>query len=67
MITEVEQEKDKQKIELVTNERDILGTQLIRRKEELELLYKKIKIFTSTLQKEKNNINNVLGMLIFLK
>ena len=45
MITEVEQEKDKQKIELVTNERDILGTQLIRRKEELELLYKKIKIF----------------------
>ena len=33
------------------NERDILGTQLIRRNDELALLYKKIKIQHSTLNK----------------
>jgi predicted RNase H-like nuclease (RuvC/YqgF family) len=36
---------------MVINERDILGTQLIKRNEEVELLYEKIKIQTSTLQK----------------
>merc|ERR1711943_71761 len=35
----------------VTSERDILGTQLIRRNDELALLYEKIKIQQSTLQK----------------
>merc|ERR1712146_528307 len=35
----------------VISERDILGTQLIRRNEELALLYEKIKIQQSTLQK----------------
>merc|ERR1711998_629329 len=35
----------------VINERDILGTQLIRRNDELALLYEKIKIQQSTLQK----------------
>ena len=33
------------------NERDILGTQLIRRNDELALLYEKIKIQQSTLNK----------------
>jgi hypothetical protein len=33
------------------NERDILGTQLIRRNDELALLYEKIKILQSTLSK----------------
>ena len=34
---------------MVINERDILGTQLIRRNDELALLYEKIKILQSTL------------------
>ena len=36
---------------MVINERDILCTQLIKRNEELQLLYEKIKIQSSTLQK----------------
>lgn len=35
----------------VINERDILGTQVIRRNDELALLYEKIKIQQSTLSK----------------
>ena len=35
----------------VINERDILGTQLIRRNDELALLYEKLKIQMSTLRK----------------
>jgi hypothetical protein len=34
---------------LVLGERDILGTQLIRRNDELALLYEKVKIQQSTL------------------
>ena len=53
VITEAEQEKHKQKkdYEMVINERDILGTQLIKRNEELQVLYEKIKIQQSTLDK----------------
>ena len=53
VISEAESEKQKQKkdYEMVINERDILGTQLIKRNEELELLYEKIKIQKSTLKK----------------
>ena len=36
---------------MVVAERDILGTQLIKRDEELQLLYEKIKIQKSTLKK----------------
>eukprot|EP00931_Biecheleriopsis_adriatica_P034658 TRINITY_DN199_c0_g1_i1.p1 TRINITY_DN199_c0_g1~~TRINITY_DN199_c0_g1_i1.p1 ORF type:complete len:880 (-),score=313.67 TRINITY_DN199_c0_g1_i1:69-2465(-) len=52
-IQEAEQERQKQLKELegVIGERDILGAQLIRRNEELALLYEKIKIQQSTLQK----------------
>jgi chromosome segregation ATPase len=52
-IQEAEQEKQSQQKEYegVISERDILGTQLIRRNEELALLYEKIKIQQSTLQK----------------
>jgi hypothetical protein len=35
----------------VVNERDVLGTQLIRRNDELALLYEKIKIQQTTLNK----------------
>ena len=38
-------------IKQVISERDILGTQLIRRNDELALLYEKIKIQQSTLTK----------------
>lgn len=53
VITEAEAEKQKQRkdYEMVINERDILGTQLIKREEELSLLYEKIKIQQSTLKK----------------
>lgn len=49
----VEQERMKQKkeYEMVINDRDILGTQLIKRNEELASLYEKIKIQQSTLAK----------------
>ena len=69
VITEVEQEKAKQKkeLELVTNERDILGTQLIRRKEELDLLYEKIKIHDSTLKKGEEQYKQRLGDINILK
>eukprot|EP00928_Gymnodinium_smaydae_P079977 TRINITY_DN63790_c0_g1_i1.p1 TRINITY_DN63790_c0_g1~~TRINITY_DN63790_c0_g1_i1.p1 ORF type:complete len:871 (-),score=303.32 TRINITY_DN63790_c0_g1_i1:69-2585(-) len=52
-IQEAEQQRQAQLKELegVTGERDILGAQLIRRNEELALLYEKIKIQQSTLQK----------------
>jgi hypothetical protein len=36
---------------MVINERDILGTQLIKRDEEVNLLFEKIKIQKSTLSK----------------
>jgi len=52
-IQEAEQERQAQfkELEGVIGERDILGAQLIRRNEELALLYEKIKIQQSTLQK----------------
>lgn len=52
-IQDAEQERQAQQKELdgVVGERDILGAQLIRRNEELALLYEKIKIQQSTLQK----------------
>ncbi|KAL2915303.1 hypothetical protein HK105_205168 [Polyrhizophydium stewartii] len=53
IITEADAERLRQKKEYdaVVQERDILGTQLIRRNDELSLLYEKIKIQTSTLNK----------------
>lgn len=40
--------------EMVMNERDILSTQLIKRDEELHILYEKIKIQSSTLKKSND-------------
>merc|ERR1740121_2540931 len=48
---EVERQNQRKEFEAVTSERNILGTQLIRRNEELTLLYEKIKIQESTLNK----------------
>jgi hypothetical protein len=44
----------------VINERDILGTQLIRRNDELALLYEKIRIMESTLEKGEIQYTNRL-------
>ena len=53
IIKEIEFEKQKlqEEYELVVSERDILGTQLIRRSAEADLLYEKIKINESALKK----------------
>merc|ERR1719276_219060 len=45
-----EHEQKKKEIAKVINQRDVLGTQLIRRNDELALLYEKIKIQQRTLQ-----------------
>lgn len=47
---EVDRNGQKRKYEEIISERDILGTQLIRRNDELALLYEKIKIQQRTLQ-----------------
>jgi hypothetical protein len=59
---------------MVINERDILGTQLIKRSEELALLYEKIKIQRSMLKKGKiyyedrlNDIKNIRQKIAELK
>ncbi|XP_075071217.1 cilia- and flagella-associated protein 58 [Mixophyes fleayi] len=53
IISEADAERLRQKKELdqVISERDILGTQLVRRNDELALLYEKIKIHQSILNK----------------
>merc|ERR1712113_286235 len=67
---EVERQNQRKEFEAVTSERNILGTQLIRRNEELALLYEKIKIQQSTLQKGEiqykervQEVNQLRGMI----
>jgi hypothetical protein len=73
VISEAEAEKQKQKkdYEMVVAERDILGNQLIKRDEELQLLYEKIKIQKSTLKKGeiyfKDRINEILALVDKIK
>merc|ERR1711998_738724 len=68
-IQEAEQEKQSQQKEYegVISERDILGTQLIRRNEELALLYEKIKIQQSTLQKGEIQFKERVGEIAAFK
>lgn len=49
-----EHELKKKEIAKVINQRDVLGTQLIRRNDELALLYEKIKILQNTLTAGEN-------------
>ena len=51
----------------VINERDILGSQLIRRNDELSLLYEKIKIQQSTLNKGETQYSQRLEDIRILK
>merc|ERR1712048_1543509 len=55
---EVEKQNQRKEFEAVTSERNILGTQLIRRNVELDLLYEKIKIQESTLKKGEIQYKN---------
>ena len=48
--------------DIVIGERDILGTQLIRRNDELALLYEKIKIQQSTLNKGQLQYRDRCGL-----
>lgn len=41
----------KKEIETIMNERDILGTQLVRRNDELSLQYSRLKIFQTTIRR----------------
>merc|ERR1719329_898525 len=57
---EVERQNQRKEYEGVSSERNILATQLIRRNEELALLYEKIKIQESTLKKGESQYRNRL-------
>ena len=59
--SELQKQKLKEEYELVVSERDILGTQLIRRNEEASLLYEKIKINQSYLTKGVAQYRERLG------
>ncbi|KXZ47347.1 hypothetical protein GPECTOR_36g70 [Gonium pectorale] len=69
IINEADQERIRQKKEydIVVNERDILGTQLVRRNDELALLYEKIKIQQSTLSKGQIQYRDRLNEIRVLK
>jgi chromosome segregation ATPase len=69
IINEADQERLRQKKEYdtVVNDRDILGTQLIRRNDELALLYEKIKIQQSTLNKGQIQYRERLNEIRALK
>lgn len=69
VIGEAQGEKQKQMkdYEMVLNERDILGGQLIKRKQELDQLYEKIKISESNLAKGENCFKDKQNLLTELK
>jgi chromosome segregation ATPase len=55
--TDAERLRQKKQLDQVISERDILGTQLVRRNDELSLLYEKIKIQQSILNKGEAQYN----------
>ena len=69
IINEADKERQRQRkeCEIVVNERDILGTQLIRRNEELSLLYERIRIQKSTLQKGEQQYSSRVKEINALK
>ncbi|XP_009008499.1 cilia- and flagella-associated protein 58 [Callithrix jacchus] len=69
IIAEADGERLRQKKELdqVISERDILGSQLVRRNDELALLYEKIKIQQSVLNKGESLYNQRLEDMRILK
>ena len=69
IINEADKERQRQhkECEVIINERDILGTQLIRRNDELSLLYERIRIQHSTLQKGKRQYMHRVREIVALK
>ena len=69
IINEADQERRRQKKEydIVVNERDILGTQLVRRNDELAALYERIKIQQATLQMGQSQYRDRLAEIRQLK
>lgn len=65
--TENERAREKKEYEQVISERDLLGTQLVRRNDELALLYEKIRIQQSILSKGECQYNQRLNDLNLLK
>ncbi|XP_018404761.1 PREDICTED: cilia- and flagella-associated protein 58-like [Cyphomyrmex costatus] len=59
--------RQKKNIDNVMNERDILGTQLVRRNDELGLQYSRIKVLNRTLQCGEKQYNQKLGDIRLLK
>ncbi|VDP91161.1 unnamed protein product, partial [Echinostoma caproni] len=69
IVAEAEQERlrERKEHEQVINERDVLGSQLVRRNDELALLYEKIRIQQSVLCKGEKQFNDRLRDLNLLK
>ncbi|CAH8544547.1 unnamed protein product [Heterobilharzia americana] len=69
IVTEADNErvKEKKEHEQVVSERDVLGSQLVRRNDELALLYEKIRIQQSILNKGEAQYNERLNDLNLLK
>lgn len=64
---QIEHTKALKQLEVVLTERDVLGTQLIRRNEELALVYEKIRIQQSTLNKGELQYNERISDIRILK
>eukprot|EP00775_Hariotina_reticulata_P010077 gene10077-10232_t len=64
---DAERLRQKKELDLVMGERDILGTQLIRRNDELALLYEKVKIQQSTLSRGQIQYKDRLNEIRVLK
>uniref|UniRef100_A0A8B9LB71 Cilia and flagella associated protein 58 n=1 Tax=Astyanax mexicanus TaxID=7994 RepID=A0A8B9LB71_ASTMX len=64
---DAERMRQKKELEKVVSERDILGTHLVRRNDELALLYEKIKIQQSILNKGELQYNQRLEDIRLLK
>ena len=62
-----EGEKQRQKLKEVVTQRDILGTQLIRRNDELALLFEKVHILQSQLQRGEATFGEKLDYIRMLK
>lgn len=65
--SEMQRQNKKEEYELIVAERDILGTQLIRRNDESALLYEKIKIQQATLAKGETAYRERLADLKLLE
>lgn len=57
----------KKDVDTVTNERDILGTQLVRRNDELSLQYSRMKILTGTIERGEIQYSQRLDDIRLLK